>query len=93
MAAFRRLTIGPAATNALVTIARKAPPLYDCIRGELQRLLSDGFDPKELLPDILEPHLHGFDCCQMTLLLSVKGDRVHLTGVLPARNQLRGILP
>lgn len=56
-------------------------------------MLSEGFDPNELLPDILEPHFHGFDCCQMTLLFSVGGDQLHLTGVVPARNRLRGILP
>lgn len=93
MTAVNHLTIGPDAAEALAVLWHKAPPVYDCIKGQLRRMLSDGFDRGELLPDVLEPHFHGYDCCQMTLLLSVKGDHIHLTGVVPARNQLRGIIP
>ena len=93
MATFSQLTIGPDAAESLAVLYRKAKPVYDCIKAELGRMLSDDFDARELLPDILEPRFHGFDCCQMTLLVSVKGDQLHVTGVVPARNQLRGILP
>ncbi len=93
MATFNHLTIGPGAAESLAVLYRNAKPVYECIRAELRRMLTEDFHARELLPDILEPRFHGFDCCQMTLLVSVKGDQLHVTGVVPARNQLRGILP
>jgi hypothetical protein len=93
MATFNQLTIGPSAAESLALLYRIAQPVYECIRAELRRMLTEDFDRRELLPDILEPRFHGFDCCQMTLLVSVKGDQVHVAGLVPARNQLRGILP
>ena len=90
MAGFERLTVGPAAAAQLAQLKRKLPEVYVCILAELRRIASKDFDPQNLLPDIVEPHLHGHDCCQMTLLLSTKGSRIHLVGVVPGRNALRG---
>lgn len=93
MAHFERLTVGPATGGQLARLKSVLPDVYRCVLGELERIVSDDFEPGELLPDLVEPRLHGHDCCQMTLLLSTKSSRVHLVGIVPARNALRGILP
>ena len=90
MATFRPLTIGRGAAESLAVLYRSETRLR-VYPGRAATHAHRGFCPGAA-SRYPQARFHGFDCCQMTLLVSVKGDNC-VTGVVPARNQLRRILP